>query len=107
MFFRCRDSVVKVRAHAPEGLGSDARPLAPAQRFERSAPQGRGVELPLEKNRPGTSPGRRAGSAVLEPPYSDLRFAFVSVASTHHLNLVEMRGFEPLTSALQKQRSPS
>ena len=104
---RCSsDAAIQLLRYAPvrrRAEGSGFGHSSPGRRGRRGE---EGSSLPLEKNRPSTSPGRVAGASVRALPYSVRRFAFAS-SRTHHLNLVEMRGFEPLTSALQKQRSPS
>ena len=60
--------------------------------------------------RPGTSPGRR------NRPRTNVLLAAIQFRLPDHLSIrspilvqlrVEMRGLEPLTSALQKQRSPN
>ena len=87
--------------HLP-GPGRLGRRGEPARSGELSSAS----QLPLETNRPGTSPGldwRRCAfrSYSVEPAGRPVNPAATPQAQ------VEMRGLEPLTSALQKQRSPN
>ena len=104
---RCSsDAAIQLLRFAPMpcGLGSGARPLVP-EAPDGAAGTGGRASFGKEPARHIAGP-RGQERLCWDHPYSVRRFAFAS-DRTHHLNLVEMRGFEPLTSALQKQRSPS
>ena len=101
-FFRCRPLPCR-----PAG-GLTAQPC-----FSPREPQAWGVKripllsLALRTNQPGKPPGQKRALACLHYIYSVRAFTFVLLNPALTSLPVEMRGFEPLTSALQRQRSPT